>query len=548
MPRTHLQGAHRGLDAAANGKFGRFGRLFAGLEGPEFDDDALFAVAETMMKTDPGQFFNEEDDDENKFLPAAYTYFGQFVDHDLTLDKTALGESEADPDAVDNFRSAALDLDCVYGNGPWGDLVLYEQDFTLAVSGSHIDTGLPARQVGTQLDHRRDATGTALIGDPRNDENVIVAQIHQAFVSFHNKIMKTNALMSGVQDRTERFRRAHRLAGWHYQWVVVHDFLKRITMPEIYEDIVNPGGNPRSRLYDKPADLAVYPYMPIEFAGAAYRFGHSMVRPSYALNANAGVQQTGKQRIPIFDATPNNTDPRRDLRGFRAIPNDWGIDWGFFLDLPGTAPGTQLGTGSLQPAYRIDSFLVEPLAKLVNPDVINLSARDRHLAFRNLQRGSRLRLPTAEQVADAMHIGRFPAARFPMLSPEQIWSAGSKNGPPTGDGTIDKARQDRAALAADFEGATPLWYYILREAEWYGVRDPGDTATTPFHQRGKNDERGGHYLGPIGSTIVLETFIGLLLADGNSFLHQGGWRPRAPIAGSHPEKFDLKRLIEWSLT
>jgi hypothetical protein len=561
MPRSHSQGDHRGLAAAADGSFGRFGRMFEGLEGPEFDPDALFELAQSMIKDDAGQIFNKEDSDENLRLPAGYTYFGQFVDHDLTLDKTTIGEQEADPDAVENFRTAALDLDCVYGNGPGGDLVLYDEDFQLRLSsGSIASTGPAGTAPRTRRDHRRDSHGTALIGDPRNDENVIVAQIHQAFTEFHNKILRTPKLMAGLDPataRSERFRRAARLARWHYQWIIVNDYLKRITHPDVYKDIVNPGGAPRLRLYAKPEDVAAYPYMPIEFSAAAYRFGHSMVRPSYALNAQVGVQQAPSlpTRVPIFK--PDGVGPLADLRGFKPIPDNWGIDWGYFFKFgdgaAGGAPPAQQGEGTLQPAYRIDTLLVDPLRLLVNPDLVGRPDRERNLAYLNLLRGSRLRLPTAEQVGEVMGMDRFGAARFPFLSPDQIWSAGSRRAPPpdqpAGDEGLDKARNARRGLKDRFAGHTPLWYYILREAEWYATWSPGDTDDMPVVARGVDDIFGGHHLGPIGSAILLETFLGLLQGDPGSYIHQAGWRPMAPIASAtDPDAFQLEDLIRWALS
>jgi Animal haem peroxidase len=557
MSKNHFQGEHRGLSAAADGSFGRFGRMFENLEGPEFDPDHLLTLAESMIKEDEGKFFNEADEDENVLLPSAYTYFGQFVDHDITLDKTSVGEQEADPDAIDNFRTSALDLDCVYGNGPGGDVILYDENYKFRPSSHRIGPVPPATGPGsvrTQFDHRRDQTGTALIGDPRNDENTIVAQIHQSFTMLHNKIMDTPALMAGIdakKNKSEAFRRAARLARWHYQWVVVNDYLKRICMPEIYDDIITANRSPRLRLYPKSADVAAYPYMPIEFAGAAYRFGHSMVRPSYALNDKVGTQApnaSGKTRIPIFS---DGADPLGDLRGFRRINDEWGIDWGYFLDLKGKAPATQVGTGTLQPAYRIDALLVDPLQMLVNPDLLPRPPRERNLAFLNLLRGSRLRLPTAEQIGDAMNIGSFAAARFPMLTSDEIFSAGSRNSPApnldAGHPGLEEVRVKRRPLVDQFQDNTPLWYYILREAEHYGTWQPGNTRATPWKDRGKTDIFGGHHLGPIGSTIILETFLGLLLGDPGSYIHQAGWRPMAPIAGADPDKFELKDLISFAL-
>ena len=155
--------------------------------------------------------------------------------------------------------------------------------------------------------------------------------------------------------------------------------------------------------------------MPIEFSGAAYRLGHSIVRPSYALNAEVGV---GENRIPIFS---QETDRRKNLNGFGSIPDNWGIDWAFFL------PGLQTEAPDKfqipQPSYRMDAILVDPLSKLPEfqgqtpPIVANL-------AFRNLSRGSMLRLPTGEQVAETLGIKPLPR--------EVLWSAGSKvvNGVP----------------------------------------------------------------------------------------------------------------------
>ena len=265
MPKSHAQGSHRGLNAAADGAFGRFGRMFADLTGPEFDPKQLAKLAATMIKVDDGQFFNESDDDENKLIPAGYTYFGQFVDHDLTLDKTSIGAQENDPAAISDFRTAALDLDNVYGNGPGSSVQLYDQaTFKLKLGQATLAPAHPGA-VQTIHDHLRDGTQTAQIGDPRNDENVIVAQLHQSFVRFHNKVVDTPALMAGVTDKGDAFRRAARLTRWHYQWVVVHDFLKRITHPAIYQDIAGDPAHPRLRYYPKLATTATWPYLPIEF-------------------------------------------------------------------------------------------------------------------------------------------------------------------------------------------------------------------------------------------------------------------------------------------
>ncbi len=550
----HNLGDRRGMDEAVAGGYGRFGRMFPDQIGIEYNEEALWQLAETMIKKeDPGQFFNLGDEDENPTIPAGYTYFGQFVDHDLTLDQTGIGERESDPGATSNFRTARLDLDSVYGRGPFGSPHLYSNDFTL-LTGADITPPKPG-PVQTRHDHLRGPADHALIGDPRNDENNIVAQIHTAVIACHNKVMRTASLMAGVHQRWERFQRAAQITRWHYQWVVVHDFLAKVTHKAIYADVMSSGSLPRLRYYNAPS--AKYPYMPIEFSGAAYRFGHSMVRPSYALNAVVGVDQEHpmqpgqiqNRRIPIFDAA--QSDVHGDLRGFRKIPAAWGIDWGYFLKMPGRMPETQhLGAGALQPSYRIDSLLVRGLAVL--PDHMAETERKRSLPFLNLLRGSMMRLPSAEQVASRMSLPTGGVGTFPLLDPVTIWSAGSRFAKPVED-DLTELRDRRAALAPMFKDGlgqnhTPLWYYILREAEWYSTwsADQNDPEGSGKHG-GEADIFGGHHLGPMGSTIVLETFMGLMIADTTSILHKPGWRPMVPIADPTKD-FGLAELIEWALT
>ena len=544
----HELGDRRGMDEATAGGFGRFGRLFPDQVGIEYSEDALWALAETMIKADDGQFFNERDDDENLQIPAGYTYFGQFVDHDLTLDTTSIGEREDDPDATANFRTARLDLDSIYDRGPFASPHLYNSDFTLIVGEDRAPT--PHAPVQTVHDHIRGPGDHALIGDPRNDENTIVGQIHTAFIAFHNKVITTPELMAGLDTGWDRFRRAAQITRWHYQWVVVHDFLKRITEPAIYADITQTGSLPRLRYYRPEPEH--YPFIPIEFSVAAYRFGHSMVRPSYALNAVVGTQQARKpadptqaKRIPIFKA---GAGPLDDLRGFRPLPGSWGIDWGYFLEMPGTAPATQVGDGVLQPSYRIDTLLVEGLARL--PDHAGQTLRRQSLPFLNLLRGSMMRLPSAEQVASRMALPTGGVGRFPLMDEKTIWSAGSRMAKPD-EPELVALRARRAALASKFRDGhgqyhTPLWYYVLREAEWYATWSPSDPQGKA-NGANEADIFGGHHLGPMGSTIVLETFMGLLQADPFSILHKPGWRPMTPIAD--PAKtFGLAELVKWALT
>jgi hypothetical protein len=559
MAGLHGEGLRRGMAAAAStdGIYGRFGRMFGGLSGPEYTDDNLEKLANTMMKVDNGQTFNNADSDENDMIAAGYTYFGQFVDHDITFDITSIREKIVDPDAVQNFRTSALDLDSVYGLGLGGHAFLYDGDGRFHRSPRSIAPPSPGPVTGTH-DHFRAqvpagaaagaTAGPALIGDPRNDENTIVAQIHEVFISLHNRIIDDVNLLGPRRSAANpqapsdeiRFQQAARLARHHYQWVVVHDYLRRICDPQVFARYVVLDTKPALKYYPKAPGEAPYTYMPIEFSVAAYRLGHSMVRPSYALNSVVGTTDrvTGKTRIPIFSA---GKKPLENLNGFRPIPDAWGIDWGYFFDQIKGQPPAGFTKPVWQPSYRIDSQLVDPLADL--PDHAGkMPPRERNLAFLNLRRAVNFRLPSAEQVAMRMELqvpqpgGAGAGAHFLLMDAKEIWSAGSRFYKAGDDANIDQVRKARAPLATVFAGGTPLWYYILREAEFYATKD-------------KNDALGGRHLGPMGSTIVLETFLGLLESDSTSYVHVAGWRPNKVIAGTGaPTAFGLPQLIRWALT
>jgi hypothetical protein len=334
-------------------------------------------------------------------------------------------------------------------------------------------------------------------------------------------------------------------------------------------EVLNTGGTPRLLHY--PKRNQPFPYMPVEFSGAAFRLGHSMVRPSYSLNkvvvAPEGVDPT-KARIATFSRDPN----AQNLNGFPGpLPPQWGIDWGFFLDIP-AGPNPQQGALAKyqlpQQSYRLDGNLVDPLTDLPEffaagdtPDLTaqigdaNIQAAvadgtarkvasiQGHLAFRNLLRGQLLGLPSGETAAKALGITP--------LSSAILWSAGSRllgdpdqlgDDKPDWDTTTKRRRavfDQWVDKNGPLSGNTPLWYYVLREAEWFGVT------------KQPNDERiqmGGQHLGPVGSRIVAETLIGLLWMDATSYLHDTrGFRPMKPIADDNGN-LDLARLITYALT
>ena len=581
-PATGHGGQTRGLTSGSFGlKPGRFGRMFdKAVDRPKFDEMTVLQELADLMTgvggdLDPGKPIrtipagpggnpaaspSSDPGDENQTIPAGYTYFGQFVDHDITFDPTPLNDASIDPTAVENFRTPALDLDSVYGTGPANQPYLYVFDGPHIFLRTGADIGgatTAATATTTRHDHLRlpaldpakpNLKCNAILGDKRNDENKIVAQMHTAIIALHNKVMKDDAALQkmgsfDLADADARFRMAVKIVRWHYQWVVLFDWVRdRLCEIGSVDEVLNPGGQPRLGNYmsAKPE----FAYIPVEFAVAAYRMGHSMVRPSYALNEQIGVTPPfDKLRIPFFKP---HALPIEAMNGFgQAVPQHWGIDWSFFLDglTPPAAAATEPKMAIPQPSYRIDASLVDPLRLL--PEFDGAAVPNANLAFRNLKRSQLQSLPSGEAVATVLGI-------VPIVF-DDMWWAGS-HGPA---GPIDDDRKDLAKRRQDFgkkfksvlQNHTPLWFYILREAELFGTtRAPGKA--TPANPSPR-DPFGGQHLGPVGSRIIAETFVGLLWMDNNSFLHaQSGWRPflglNAPLGPT--AKFTLSDLLRYALS
>ena len=291
-------------------------------------------------------------------LPAGYTYFGQLVDHDLSFDPVSSLQLRNDPAEVEDFRTPRFDLDMLYGGGPQDMPYLYAQD--RRSGGELLLVGDSRAQFGGRFaaqDLPRNAEGRALIGDPRNDENAILAQLHLVFLKLHNRVVgdlrdgRHAGHWSG-QDG-ELFREAQRIVRWHYQWVVAKDFLPRVLPAGHLEGLLaDAPGQSQGRRRDRPAlrrfafDGA--PFMPAEFAAGAYRFGHTLVRPSYQVSDRA-------PEVRLFATGPDPLDPTH-LGGFRPLPVRLVVDWSRFLELDPAAPP--------QPARRLDTRLAGPLTSL----------------------------------------------------------------------------------------------------------------------------------------------------------------------------------------
>ncbi len=479
------------LDAlAGHGDPGMFGRMFHRLAPLAVTDDKLKALADAMLDADPNSSAGD-----NALVPAGFTYLGQFVDHDITLDLTSIGDKLEDPTAVQNFRTPALDLDSIYGRGPDGSPHLYARGANNAPGAKLLigKTTLGFQQDVGDIpavfpnDLPRSPEGQALIGDHRNDENLLVAQTHLAFMKFHNKVVDLLLAAPAPPAPADLFFQARREVTWHYQWLVLHDFVERITEDGIVARILDEG----RKFYR----FKKTPYMPVEFSGAAYRLGHSMVREVYSHNrvfTPGGIAPaslallfafSGLSGAIVGDLAP---DPLQGPTPVGKLPSNWIIDWRRFYDFGAPVPGV-----TLNHARRIDPFIVSALHTLPG---------GASLPFLNLKRGVMLGLPSGQAVAQAMELSN------PLTSAE-----------------ISSGTDGAVAQAQGLHEQTPLWYYILKEAS---VRHAG--------QR----------LGPVGARIVAEVFIGLVHGDHESYLWKKGadWTPTLP--SRTPGTFTMVDLLQ----
>jgi hypothetical protein len=369
---------------------GRFGTMFPDRPACEAGLDAIEALVSLMDAR------RKDDASQNVHVPAGFTYLGQFIDHDLTFDPTRFDARRRDPHALVDFRTPRFDLDSVYGLGP--DVQPYLYDWDSHPPGARLLVGCNAAD-GTP-DLQRNAQQRALIGDPRNDENQIVSQLHLLFLRFHNAVVDLLAAEGRRGDAV--LETAREVVRRHYQWIVVHDFLPKVVGPDMARSV---------RAERKNFLPEGEPFIPVEFSGAAYRFGHSMVRDRYGLKR---LTPDGSAPAPVLLA---------DLFGRKALTADRVIDWERFFDL-GAPKRPQF-------SFAMDTALSDGLFELPDGEPV--------LARRNLRRGHKLGLPSGQEVADALHDRA--------LTPEEL--------------DIGEDVEHRDVLLR----STPLWYYVLAEAE-----------------------------------------------------------------------------------
>jgi len=433
----------------SSGVGGKYGRLFPDLPGLECDEAQMLALGKAGAEID---VVTDDPRTDNPRIPAGHTMFGHMLAHDLTADRSLLAH-HASMRRIRNFRTPRLDFESLYGAGPGGAPYLYDADdpdkFLLGADAA-----------GAPTDLLRNRQAKAIIGDPRNDVHGILSQMHLTMLKFHNRIVD-HIRTEGV-PQAETFSQAQRNLRWHLQWIVLHEFLPLTAGESLTREIVKDGPH----FYHAPAG---HPFIPVEFADAAFRFGHSQIRLSYQLNATTSA--------PIFP----------DLAGGQPVTGARVVDWRYFLPLDSSV--------TPQLSKRITPHMAHTLIDLPESIVGPTPQQEYHsLACRDLLRARALHLPSGESIA--RHLGVRP------LTPDEVGL--NKHG---------------------WTCETPLWYYILREAE--------------IRQRGER-------LGDVGARIVAETLVGVIDADPSSFRTEDpSWTPTLPSrrAGS----FTLEDAVRFAL-
>jgi hypothetical protein len=456
--------------------------LFPDLERFRPDDAGLIAL---------GKVLGDDLGTGNSQIPAGFTYLGQFVDHDITFDATAgIPEGALEPEEIGQGRTPALELDSLYGRGPADSPELYEADgvhLRLGTTTGRPDFGVTdsfPNDLHRRLESDPGDPQRALIGDPRNDENLIVAQTHVAFLKFHNKVVDRLAA-TGV-GAAELFEESRKTVVQHYPSIVLHDLVRRVTEQGVFDDVLAhgrryyfPGGAPAR------TDLC----MPVEFSVAAYRLGHSMVRNAYEWNKVFSTTGRFMPDLTLFFLFSRGSG---DLSGEPTLPSDWIVDWRRMYDFSEQPGGNR--HPQLNFTRRIDTNLSNGLQRL--PEFAAETEELQFLAVRNLLRGRLVGLPTGQDVAAKLGATALTPAEF-------------ASGPHAAE-----------VLGPGFDQKTPLWFYILKEAEV---------------------QQGGLRLGEVGSQLVVETFHGLIAGSEHSILNEAGWTPTLPA--QHADRFTMNDLL-----
>jgi hypothetical protein len=435
-----------------------------GKPGGVLDANDDLAAGPVALIVDPALSANNRN---NPTHTAGTTFMGQFLDHDMTFDTSSALGVPTEPGKSPNARTPTLDLDSVYGRGPVADSQLYDPADRIKL---RVESG------GLFEDLPRGSDMRAIIADPRNDENVVIAGLQAAFLLFHNRMV--DLVRRTIPSARDPFKTARTLTTYHYHWLILKEFLPLFVGQPMVDRILSEG----RRFYTVKKDEA---FIPVEFQGATYRFGHSMVRPSY--RANLKGDNGGPFFAMIFDPAGDGQADPVDLRGGARAPRRF-IGWQTFFNF---------GDGEVKPNKRIDTKISTPLFHLPL-SALAFPGGPLALPQRNLLRHLTWQLPSGQAIARAMGVTPLAAADF----------------------------EELRGYGLGFETSTPLWYYVLKEAEV--VED-------------------GLHLGPVGGRIVGEVFIGLLQSDPKSFLNaQPDFKPIVPTRTGRPEDFRMVDFLTFA--
>jgi hypothetical protein len=478
----------------------RFGRLF-GRTQHAYRPDEVDAVVRKLVRL--GLLMNESGKKKgDSDIPAGYTYLGQFIAHEVTHDSTgSLLVADLRPE---NLSTPAVDLDSLYGgeDGPKKRPELYESDgVRLRTYDTFIHPGftkdypndLPRRgtEVGPEGEVR--VSAEPLLADPRNAENLALAQTHVAFIHFHNKVAADleGRHPAGHYTADKLFEEARAEVVRHYQWVILYDFLPQLVRADVLDCVMRHG-----RRWFKGGDEL---FMPLEFSAAAFRIGHTMVRAAYEWNPR---RRTGSGHEPAPELMDLFKQTGLLEGGHKRLTGDWVIDWRHFFDF---GPLGRYLPATLNLSAKLDTVFDMHLDKVTGAPSEQLDQMQKAITVRNLLRGFYLGLTTGEEAAEWM--GETPLTRKELA-----------------DGPLEGLLDDRT-----FWGKTPLWYYVLKEAELEGYNRKG---------------RPGNRLGPVGSRIVAETLVGLIEHSRYSILREKKWRPAYARPGSQTAKRPTFEMID----
>jgi hypothetical protein len=466
----------------------RFSRM--GQQGARLEPATLALLAEAMTRGGGGA--GEEESD----IPAGFTYLGQFIAHDMSFDKTdvTLGTARTVDQLVQN-RSPSLDLDSLYGAGPKDgeSRKFYKRDLVrLKVGETAADGGFPAKR-GYDLP-REDRK--AVIPDERNDDNVAVAQTHLAFVRFHNRVVDR---LEGTVPAERLFPEARELVTKHYQWMIRHDYLTKVCSETVVSNVFDRG----RKVFEVGADPKSPATMPIEFSIGTFRLGHSMVRSAYSWNRKRDVNVT-------LDELFRHSARGGDLGGMDRLSTTMIADFRRLYDF-GERGAFRVADDRFNRAMRIDTRLVKRLSRLPTGTFggppVPPGDPDANLAFRNLTRAEMVKLATGQQMAARL---RRAGVRLQPLTREQILTG--RNG-----AALD---QFNPAQRDELVAKTPLWFYVLREAELNGGKLDG-----------------------VGARILAETFHRAIESSRASIIRDSRWEP---TLGATPGTFFMVDLLRFA--